>query len=275
MWNCSRKNEDAGELVANGAVHQRGHHGGVHAAREGENDLARANLLADLLDLLVDDALHGPVLLEVAHAKQEILEHARAILGVAHLGVELRGEEAAAWAFHNGNGAGVRAAGDHEALGRAAHGVAVAHPHRLATLRRAVEKHRGAKARERSRTVLALVGVRDLAAKLDGHDLLAIAEAQDGDAELEDAGVHVGRALGVDGGGATRKDDRGWSHLRKLVRRDVAGDNLRIDVQVTDPTSNELPVLGTKVEDRHELLGPCLGHARLPSPASAGQNAYT
>jgi hypothetical protein len=37
------------------------------------------------------------------------------------------------------------------------------------------------------RAVLALLGVADLAAQLDGHDLLAIAEAEHGDAQLEDA----------------------------------------------------------------------------------------
>ena len=215
----------ASELVSDGTVHQGRHHGGVNSAREGENHLTRPNLLADLLDLLVDDALHGPVLLEVAHAEQEVLEHARAILGVAHFRVELRGEEATARALHNGHGAGVRTAGDHEALGRAAHGVAVAHPHRLATLGRAVEKDRRAKARERCRAILALVGVCDLATKLDGHDLLAIAEAQDGDAQLEDTRVHVGRTLGVDRGRAAGENDGRGCHCGKLVGRDVTGDN--------------------------------------------------
>ncbi len=66
--------EHAGELVADGAVHERGHDGGVDAAGEREDHLAVTHLLADRRDLLVDDVVHGPVALEAADAKQEVLQ---------------------------------------------------------------------------------------------------------------------------------------------------------------------------------------------------------
>ena len=47
----------ADELLADGLDQQRGNHGGVHAAREGEQDLLVADLRADGLDLLVDEGL--------------------------------------------------------------------------------------------------------------------------------------------------------------------------------------------------------------------------
>ena len=47
----------AGELFADGLDEQRGHHGGVHAARQGQQHLLVADLLADCGNLLVDEGL--------------------------------------------------------------------------------------------------------------------------------------------------------------------------------------------------------------------------
>ena len=52
--------EDAGELVADGAVHERRRDGGVDAARERADHAVVANLLADTLDLLLDEVARRP-----------------------------------------------------------------------------------------------------------------------------------------------------------------------------------------------------------------------
>ena len=216
--------EDAGELVADGAVHKCGDHGRVDTTGEGENDLPVPHLLANLPDLLVDDVLHGPGLLEATDLEEEVLEHLVTVGGMAHLGVELRGVEVAARVLHGRNGAGVGAGGDGEALGHLAHGVAVAHPHGL-EVRGLGQDAAVTVTGETSGAVLALLGVSDGAAELDGHDLLAVAEAEDGDAEREDLLVHVGRIVGVDRGGTAREDDRRGRHGGELVGGDVTGND--------------------------------------------------
>ena len=136
----------------------------------------------------------------------------------------------------------------------------MAHPDGLLR-RRAVQDAALALAREAGRAVLALLGVADLAAELDGHDLLAVAEAKDRHAELEDARVQVGRVVGVHRGGAAGEDHRGRTLLRELGRGDVTGEDLGVDVQVTHPAGDELPILGAEIQNRDKLAGRSRLHA--------------
>ena len=195
--------KDAGQLIADSTVYKCRHHRGVHSAGKGQDDLASAHLLANLRDLLIDDVVHGPTAPQAADAKEEVLEHGLAAGGVTHLGVELRGIEATRRVLHGGDGTGLGGRGDREARRHVADGIAMAHPHGLAA-GRASEDAALPAAAELSGTVLALLGMADLAAQLDGHDLLPVAEAQDGNAQLENTPVHVRRIVGIHGGGATR-----------------------------------------------------------------------
>ena len=52
--------EDAGELVADGAVDEGGGHGGVHSPAQAADDVGVAHLLADAGHLLVDDVVRRP-----------------------------------------------------------------------------------------------------------------------------------------------------------------------------------------------------------------------
>ena len=88
---------------------------------------------------------------------------------------------------------------------------------------------------------------------------MAVAKAQDGKAQVKDGRIDGRSVLGVHGGRAARKDERRGVHLANLVGRDVAGDNLRIHVEVADATGNELTVLRTKVE-YEDLCGSLLIH---------------
>ena len=56
---------------------------------------------------------------------------------------------------------------------------------------------------------------RHLAAELQGHELGAVADAEDGDAELVDRGVEAGRALDVDRLGPAREDQAGRARARR------------------------------------------------------------
>ncbi len=117
---------------------------------------------------------------------------------MAHLGMELGGEEAATRVFHNGDGAILGFSSDHEAFGGLHHRVAMAHPDGLHLIGSAIEQRRAAQTQKLSGAVLPHLGVAHLAAQLGGHDLVAVAEAQNGDVQVEDAGVHVGCVLCID-----------------------------------------------------------------------------
>ena len=82
--------EDAGQPVADRALDDRRGDGGVDAAGQPADGAAvLADLLADPLDLLLDDVDHRPGLAAAGDLVQEVLEHALAVLGVQHLGVPL------------------------------------------------------------------------------------------------------------------------------------------------------------------------------------------
>ena len=86
----------------------------------------------------------------------------------------------------------VRTGGHAEAVGGARDRVAVAHPDLL--LGAEVGKQHPARLVDRQRRppVLALTRRRDLAAERLRHQLVAVADPQDGDPHVEQAGVEVG-----------------------------------------------------------------------------------
>ena len=87
--------EDAGELVADGLVHQRGGHRRVDAAGQAADDPAVADLRPDRRDLLLDDRGHRPRRPAPAGVVEEVLEQLLAVVGVHDLGVELHAVDAA------------------------------------------------------------------------------------------------------------------------------------------------------------------------------------
>jgi hypothetical protein len=92
--------EHAGELVADGALHERGGDGGVDPAGQPADDPAVADLGPDRGDLLLDDVGHRPGRSDPGELVEEVLEHGLAVLAVQHLRVELHAGEAR-WASSN------------------------------------------------------------------------------------------------------------------------------------------------------------------------------
>ena len=122
---------DAGQPVADRALHDRGRDGGVDAAGEPADGAAvLADLLADPLDLLLDDVDHRPGLAAAGDVVQEVLEHLLAVLGVQHLRVPLDAGQAAVDVLERGDRGDVGRGQHGEALGGAAR------PSRRATSRR-------------------------------------------------------------------------------------------------------------------------------------------
>ena len=102
--------EDAGEPVADRLVDQRRGDARVDAARQAEDDLVVADLLADPRDRLVDVVAHHPVGLRGADLEDEAVEQLPALQRVRHLRMELHAVEAALLVGHAGDRAARRRA---------------------------------------------------------------------------------------------------------------------------------------------------------------------
>ena len=96
--------EDAGELVAHGLVHQRCRHGGVDSTGQPADHLTGTHLFTDALDLIVDDALHGPGGLTAGDVDQKVLEDPLTVLAVKDLRVELDAGEPPSYRFESRDG---------------------------------------------------------------------------------------------------------------------------------------------------------------------------
>ncbi len=133
--------EHAGQLVADGAMDQRRSHRGVDAAREAEDDLLVAHLLADRLDRLGDVVAHHPVGPGAADTEHEALEDRLALLRVRDFGMELQRVEMPVFVGHAGDRAALGRSHELEARRQLGDLVAVAHPdveHAVAFVRREV-----------------------------------------------------------------------------------------------------------------------------------------
>ena len=171
--------EDTGELVADGAVNQRGGHGGIDAARQTQNHFVAADLLADFGHGFVDVVGHRPAWFGIANVQHKAVEQGAALLGVGYFGVELDAVKLFGGVFHHSNRAGERVADDAEAFRQFGHFVAVAHPHveRVGLAVRKAARELAVDGFHLGVTELALVAGGDFAAEVVRHKLHAVADA--------------------------------------------------------------------------------------------------
>ena len=81
--------EDAGELIADGAMYQFGRNRRIDAARESADHAALADGLADAGNGFVDEALRRPVWLQPANVEDEVAQDLRASRRVMDFGMKL------------------------------------------------------------------------------------------------------------------------------------------------------------------------------------------
>ena len=248
--------EDAGQAIADGAVQQRRHHGGVDTARQREQDPVAAEPAAHPRDAVVDDRARRPARPATADVVHEPAQDARALPGMGHLGMELHAVEAAPFVGDAGDGRAVGGCDAREPGRQRAHAVAVAHPHVEQAV--AFGVHLVLDAGEQPRmparadlrvAELALVRGLDLSTELCRHRLHAVADSEDGNAELEYrirgavAGGLVHRL------GASGKDDSPRLHGAEPFRGDVEGVDLGVHVRLAYAPGDELGVLGAEIEN--------------------------
>ena len=260
--------EDAGQLVAYGLVDQDGGDGGVHAAGQAADHPALAHLLADARHRLLAEGGHGPVPGQAGDAVGEVAQDQGAAGRVRHLRVELDAVEPATLVGDHREGAAL-GGGDHlEARRDGGDLVAMAHPDDLAVadLAQAGQKRRLPLDADLGPAELAVMAALDPPAHLGAEGHLTIADAQDGHAELEDAGgdrravvlVHAGRAAGQD----HRLRGEGVQHGLDAV----VGVDLAIDPALAKPPGDELGHLAAEVDDQDAFMDGGGGHSGvLPS----------
>ena len=200
--------EDARQLVTHRLGDQGRRHRGVDAARQRAEDLLGPDLRANRGDLFFDDRGIGPGGRDLGDVVKERREQLLSPLGMGDLGVELYGVEATVGVLHRRDrGFGRRGAYD-ETFGGTRNGVTVAHPavgrggpftHQA---RRTTSGDHGASVFSRPRA-------RDVAAELQCHELGAVTDAQDRNAEFVDRRIQRGCGHLVDRLGSSRQDDCG------------------------------------------------------------------
>ncbi|KAI3482194.1 hypothetical protein L1887_55164 [Cichorium endivia] len=248
---------DGVEAVADGLVHELGGDGRVDTSRNGAEHLALgADDLADALDLLVDERLHGPVAAAVADV-DKVVKQLDAAHAVRHLGVELDAVDGLGLVGHGGEGCGGRLADDDKVLGRLAELVAVRHPDLHAALPVLEERvevgHAGLDHLDLGVAVLALVVRVHLAAVVPGDLLEAVADAEHGHAGGEDVRVDARRHLVVHRVGRAGEDDALGLPVEvlDLLR---AGEHLAVHVELTASSRDQMRVLRSKVEDEDRVI---------------------
>ena len=249
--------EDAGQPVADRLVDQRRGDARVDAAREAEDDLVVADLLADPRHRLVDVVAHHPVGLGAADLEDEAVQQLPALQRVRHLGMELDAVEAALLVGHAGDRAARRRRHQREAGRQRRDLVAVAHPdleHAVAFAGREVlDRLEQARVAARPHLGVAELAMRarlDLAAELDRHREHAVADAEHRHAELEH---RLGRAqlvLLVGRGVAAREDDSLRRELAHELVADVVRMDLAEDVRLAHAPGDQLRDLRAEIEDQ-------------------------
>ena len=161
---------------------------------------------------------------------------------MVYLGVELHPKQAASKVAHGGHRA-VGTARQYDKPGRRRfNAVAVRHPHRLRPGREQRVIQHGFNL---GRAVFTLAGRRHLAVQGVGQRLHAIADPQDGQAELEHIGRDGRRPRSIDGSRAAGKDVATRLAERRpyLFGGGVPRKKLAVNLRLTHAPGNQLAVL--------------------------------
>src|SRR5690606_15402680 len=102
-------------------------------------------------------------------------------------------------------------------------------------------------------TVLALVARLNVAAELQCHQMLAVADPQGREPQRENGGIALRRVFAVDGVGTSAEDDGARRRLANGVDAGSARDDFTVHLALAHPTGNELRVLRAVVENQNAL----------------------
>ena len=210
-----------------------------------------ADLRADASDGLLHVVAHDPVGARAADLAHETVQDVRAALRVGHFRVKLEPVEPARGVGHARDGARAGRGDRGEAGGQRGDLVAMAHPdlHPGGPIAQVAQQRRAGRGLDIGMAELARRPGLDAAAELVRHQLHAVADAEHGQAELEERGIARGGARFVDAGRAAGEDEALRRARRELRRGQVAAQDLTVHVQLADTPRDQLRVLRSEVED--------------------------
>ena len=252
-------NENAGKLFADSLGEKSGNNRGVYAAGKTENDLFVADLLFERSNGIFNKVVHDPVALAAADFVKEVMEHLLAELRVGDLGVELHGIDFSAGVFHSGARTVVRLADHLEALGRLGDVVGVTHPYN-ALFVDVFEKRAVRSGFQLNFAVFADGSGFNRSVFHPGDQLTAVADTENGNAELEYFRCVMRRLLVIDAVWSACEDDTLIVALFDFVKGNGVGEDFGVYVVVTHSAGNQLIVLTAEIKNENFFLShksPC------------------
>ena len=261
----SMVHKDAGQLVPNGLGKQRSRHRAVHAAGQSQQDGILSDRFPQQLNLLLCVAAHLPVPGAAANIQQKVLQDAHAVLRMRDLRMKLNAVEFLLFIRHGRDGTGFRPRHGLKAFRQLNHLISMAHPAGVVRLR---VRQNGAEMihPDMHQAVFPLFRCGNLSAQHMPHQLHAVANAEDRDAQLKDF-LRASRRVRIQHAGrAAAEDDSHGRNLADGFQGRIAGQNLGVNVMLPHPAGDQLGILSAEIQNQNAFLP---GHG-VP-PVSWGQ----
>ena len=230
--------EHAFEPLADRAMNQRRRDRRIDAAGKAEQHLvARADLVANLGDLGLDEIRHRPVAGLAANPEHEVAQHLRAARRMHDLGMKLDAANSAVLGAHRR----ARSVRRYARWIAASTGIASTRSPWLIQTRcswPSRPSNSGSCAsicRVAGPYSLRLRG-RRLRAEMRRDDIHAVADAEDVRVGLQHFGIDIGRVLVVEAGGPARQDDAARLHRADLRQRKIERVDFAIHVGFAHPS---------------------------------------
>lgn len=243
--------EDANEPISNRPMHERRRDRRVDPAGERANHPFGSDSRCDRFHFAIGEALHAPVGVAPANAKEKISQDLAAARGVCHLGMKLQPKPLPRRIPECGNRR-VRAVGDHLPVRRRRfHLIPVAHPHALGSAGAEPDKEILIVIdQEIRRTVLAARGAGHMSARELAENSHAVANAEHG-TSIEQRSIDPRRALVVDARRASRKDDSLGRERVDLFLSDRERMDFAVHARLAHAAGDQLRVLAPEIEDEN------------------------
>ncbi len=250
--------EDAGEAIADRAMHEERRHRRVDAARESADDFAAPDLLPDPVRRLLDERRNRPVAGASADVEGKVAENFRPMVGVRDLGMKQQRVERPIGRFHGCDRCGGARSRDRKSRRHRRHIVPVARPdaERARQLREQTRARSPIGGHVHQRVAeLAVAGATDFATQHIRHQLHAVADAEHRRAELEDLRRALRRPCLRHALRAAGQDDPARILRPQRLERRVERHHLRVHRQLAQTTSNQLRVLRAEIQNENGLMG--------------------
>ena len=244
--------KDTGQLIAHRPVEKGGSHRAVHAAAQRQQHLAAAHLGAAFLDGLLGIRGHFPFAFQSADAVEEVFQYLCSVDRVKHLGVELNAVKLPLGILYRGGGAARRVRAGAESRRQRFYLDPVAHPKDRGFLD--AVKQGAALMGQLDLAVFPHGGKAAVAAQKLHHQLLPVADAENGDAQRKNAFVDHGRAFVKDGGGAAGENDPIGGKGGYRLRRDRPGLNLAVNAALAHAPRYQQIVLAAEIQYQNTIL---------------------